>query len=50
LPSNPELAVYLLEVAYENKYGEKIDIKFNDVLSKKARLILLKRFSINSNE
>lgn len=50
LPSNPELAVYLLEVAYENKYGEKIDIKFNDVLSKKARLILLKRFGINSNE
>lgn len=43
LPSNPELAVYLLELAYEKKYGEKITLKFEDVLSKKAKTAILKR-------
>lgn len=43
LPSNPELAVYLLKLSYEKKYGDKLEIKFNDELSKKARLTMLKR-------
>jgi len=44
LPSNPELAVYLLRLAYERKFGEKAEIKFEDKLSKKAKETLMKRF------
>lgn len=43
LPSNPELAVYLLKLAYKRKYDEKLEIKFDDELSKKAKQKLLKR-------
>ena len=43
LPSNPELAVYLLKRAYKKKYAIDLEIDFNDVLSKKARLQMLKR-------
>lgn len=47
LPSNPELAVYLLEVAYEKKYGEKLKIDFDNKLSKKAKQVMLKRNNFN---
>ena len=43
LPSNPNLAVYLLQLAYEKKYGEKLEIMFNDELAKKAKSVILKR-------
>lgn len=43
LPSNPELAVYLLKIALNKKYGKDLKIEFNDVLSKKAKQALLKR-------
>lgn len=43
LPSNPELAVYLLQKAYERKYGNKLEIEFNDELAEKAKAAMLKR-------
>jgi hypothetical protein len=43
LPLNPELAVYLLKLSYEKKYGEKMEIKFEDQLAGKAKLTMLKR-------
>lgn len=43
LPSNPELAVHLLKIAYEKKYGKDITIEFNASISLKAKLLLLKR-------
>ncbi len=43
LPSNPELAVYLLKKAYEKKYSKTITIKFDDELSQKAKMVMLKR-------
>ena len=43
LPSNPELAVNLLELALKKKYEKDIKIKFEDELSKKAKMALLKR-------
>lgn len=43
LPSNPELAVLLLTLALERKYGKKHEIKFNDELSKSAKIAMLKR-------
>ncbi len=43
LPSNPELAVHLLKIAYEKKYGKDILIEFNNSISLKAKQILLKR-------
>lgn len=46
LPSNPELAVMLLEKALEKKYGKKVDINFDDTLSKKAKNSLLQRLSL----
>ena len=48
LPSNPELAVYLLELSFERKYGKKITLRFEDDLSKKAKEKILKRTSIYS--
>lgn len=47
LPSNPELAVYLLEKALEKKYNKKIELKFDDLLSKKAKEIVLRRLNIS---
>ena len=47
LPSNPELAVYLLNLAYKKKYGEDLRINFDDELSKKAKQIMLKRLKVN---
>lgn len=47
LPSNPELAVFLLQIAYKKKYGEELRISFNDELAKKAKLQMLKRLKIS---
>lgn len=47
LPSNPELAIYLLKLAIKEKYGEDMKIEFNDELSKKARKQVLKRLKIS---
>lgn len=42
LPSNPDLADYLLELAFEKKYGKKLsEIKINVDYSQKARLMML---------
>ncbi len=46
LPSNPELAIELLEIAIENKYDKKIKLAFNDVLAKKAKEVLVSRLGI----
>lgn len=46
LPSNPELAVMLLEKALEKKYGKIVNIKFDETLSKKAKNSLLHRLSL----
>lgn len=43
LPSNPELAVYLLKLAVKHKYKDDIKIEFDDRLSKKAKHMMLKR-------
>jgi CobQ-like glutamine amidotransferase family enzyme len=43
LPSNPELATYLLKLSYEKKYEQELEINFNDELSKKARHLMLNR-------
>lgn len=43
LPSNPELAIYLLKLAYMRKYGLELTIDFDDELSKKAKMVMLKR-------
>lgn len=43
LPSNPELAVYLLKTAYKRKFNEELNINFDDELSKKAKFQMLKR-------
>jgi len=47
LPSNPELAVYFLKLAYKRKYGENLKIEFEDELSKKAKTMMLKRLKIS---
>ena len=47
LPSNPELAIYLLKQGVKRKYNEDIDIKFNTDLSKKAKMAILKRLKTN---
>lgn len=47
LPSNPKLAISLLQTAYVKKYSEKIIIDFNDNLSQKAKLMMLKRLKTN---
>ncbi len=46
LPSNPELANYLLKTAYENKYKEKIEIRFDDYLARKAKSAILQRQNV----
>lgn len=43
LPSNPELAIHLLTEAIKHKYGKTIEVRFEDDLSKKAKMIMLKR-------
>lgn len=47
LPSNPELANYLLKKAYENKYKETIDTKMDDYLSRKAKANILRRLKLS---
>lgn len=47
LPSNPELAVSLLQSAYKKKYGSNISITFDDELSKKAKSTLLHRLKLS---
>lgn len=47
LPSNPELAVYLLKQAIKQKYGDDAKIEFDDELSKKAKHMMLKRLKIS---
>lgn len=47
LPSNPSLAISIISLALETKYGKKIDIEFEDSLAKKAREIILKRMNIS---
>ena len=47
LPSNPELAVQLLETALEKKYNKKFDLNFNQELSYKAKSVLLKRLKVS---
>lgn len=46
LPSNPELAVCLLEKALQKKYKHGIEINFNNQLAKKAKATILKRLKI----
>ncbi len=46
LPSNPKLAVMLLEQAIEKKYDKKVELKFDNLLSQKAKEVVLKRLSI----
>lgn len=43
LPSNPELAVYLLQVALKRKYEGPFEIKFNGKLAQAARSNMLQR-------
>ena len=46
LPSNPDLAINLLEIALFKKYGEQVTIEFDDLLAKKAKQVILNRFSV----
>lgn len=48
LPSNPSLAVYLLESALKHKYKEEIKLEFEDELSKKAKQVILKRLNVST--
>ncbi|MDO8269944.1 MAG: cobalamin biosynthesis protein CobQ [Candidatus Levybacteria bacterium] len=43
LPSNPELAVYLLKTAYLKKYGKESKITFDNELAKKAKQQMLRK-------
>jgi len=43
LPSNPELCIVLLKIAYQKKYKEDIELKFHDKFAEKAKLMMLKR-------
>jgi CobQ-like glutamine amidotransferase family enzyme len=43
LPSNPELAVFLLETSLKTKYQKNIEIKFDDNFAKKAKFKMLQR-------
>lgn len=47
LPSNPSLAVNILEKALEKKYSKKVELNFNDKISIKAKQIMLKRLKIS---
>jgi CobQ-like glutamine amidotransferase family enzyme len=47
LPSNPQLAIWLLEQALENKYSKKIEINFEDKISMLAKKAMLKRLKIS---
>lgn len=46
LPSNPSLAVKLLELSIEKKYDKKVSLSFDDTLAKKAKGIILSRLGI----
>lgn len=43
LPSNPQLAVWLLKKAYFHKFKEEIEINFENLLAEKAKIQMLKR-------
>jgi CobQ-like glutamine amidotransferase family enzyme len=43
LPSNPELAVYLLTEALKRKYASASELTFDDELSKNGKMVMLKR-------
>lgn len=47
LPSNPQLAVSILEQAVEKKYYKKIELQFDDIIAKKAKDVILKRLDLN---
>lgn len=47
LPSNPSLAVMLLENSLEKKYSKKVLLKFDDQISQKAKAKILKRLKID---
>lgn len=46
LPSNPELAEYLLRIAIKNKYKATIETKTSDYLARKAKSNLLKKLNL----
>lgn len=46
LPSNPEIAIHLLELALEIKYSKKVSLIFDDQLSRKAKDIILNRLNV----
>lgn len=48
LPSNPSLAISLLEKALEKKYDKKVELVFNDELSQKAKEIMFGRLNIKA--
>jgi len=47
LPSNPELACHLLEIAHEEKFKEKTTIKPLNNISKEAKKRMLKRLKVS---
>lgn len=49
LPSNPSLAVTLLETAINKKYDKKVTLSFNDSLAKQARNVILSRLKITTS-
>ena len=46
LPSNPELADYMIEISYKRKFDSEIKIKPSDYYARKAKGTLLKRLHI----
>lgn len=48
LPSNPSLAISLLEKALEKKYDKKVELVFNDEIAQKAKAHILKKLNINN--
>ncbi len=46
LPSNPSMAVELLQLAIEKKYDKKVKLNFDDTLAKKAKKIILNRLKV----
>ncbi len=46
LPSNPSIAVKILQDALEIKYDKKIKLSFDDVIAQKAKKVILERLGI----
>jgi len=46
LPSNPEFAIYLLEIALVKKYSKRIEINFDNSIAQKAKLAILSRLNV----